>query len=111
MHVAKNTSDQYEEELFSEDKAAASMNDRKRVFCDHCQDYVDKSTFYRHQTLYINANCSEPFDLDSSYESGSDLSGISTNDTYANDHDTGDFVEEIQEVAIDEVYSYIHVAN
>ena len=94
--MAKNISDQYElDELFSESTAA----DRKRVFCDRCQDYVDKSTFYRHQTLYINANSSESFDLDSD-ESDSDLSGIPTNDTTANNCDTvaEDFDEEFQEV-------------
>ena len=59
-----DVSDYESEELFSEDTATAPMNiDRKRVFCDHYQDYVDKSTFYRHQTLYSNMNTLEPFDL------------------------------------------------
>ena len=94
-----DVSDYESEELFSEDTAIAPMNiDRKRVFCDHCQDYVDKSTFYRHQTLYINMNTSEPFDLanDESDTGSSEKSA----DTTANDHETGNFDEDFQEVII-----------
>ena len=75
-----------------------NINEWKRVFCNHCQDYIDKSIFYQPQTLYINTNTSEPLDFDSD-ESDISSSEKST-DTTANDHETGNFDENFQEVII-----------
>ena len=108
-HVVKVISDYEPEDFPSEDSTDEidhdCINDRKRTFCDHCQDYVDKSTYYRHKTLYItDDSTAKPFNLDSDESDCEPLAAVpkrSTYDVVTTDHyEAGNADQEFQQVHI-----------
>lgn len=43
-------------ELYSRDQGLSEGGKPDRLFCEHCQELVSKSTFYRHQILYCSGS-------------------------------------------------------
>ena len=100
-------------EMFTESELGSQSvcSNLNRLFCDHCQEHVHRSTFYRHKKLRLEAaeeNESRTFDTDLDSDSDSHRSFSSKN---------GDEIEgEVQDtytdyIQLDESEIQVHVDN